>query len=325
MNLTVVDEKWPLLHPFAISRGVKTEAHVVVVELSGGEFRGRGECVPYPRYGETVKDVVDQIRSLAADFKNDPDCADVQSMLPAGAARNAVDCALWDLKAKRAGKRVWDMLGQAQPLATVTAQTIGIESVSAMAAQAKNLSTAPLLKIKLGGDDVLPRVAAVRENAPKARLVIDPNEAWTVDELANYAPELAGLGVEMIEQPVPAGDDVGLLDYTSPVPVCADEACHSSADLDGLAGKYDMVNIKLDKTGGLTEALKLARRADDLGFSIMVGCMVGTSLAMAPAMVIADRARVVDLDGPLLLKNDRPDGLDFTGGLIHAPEARLWG
>jgi len=324
-QLTVASERWPLARPFAISRGVKTEAHVVVAKLSCDGVTGKGECVPYPRYNETVDGVIAEINSLAGDLKNGLDNDGLLSLMKPGAARNAVDCALWDLAAKQSCKRVWQLLNRNAPEPSVTAETIGIDSVDNMAAQARKLSHAKLLKIKLGADDVIDRMQAVRDNAPNARLVIDPNEAWNVTELIGYVPELKTLGVEMIEQPVPANDDEGLKNFTSAIPICADEACHTSADLETLVGKYDMVNVKLDKTGGLTEALVLAERAHSLGFGIMVGCMVGTSLAMAPAMLIAGVASVIDLDGPLLLKNDRVPGLEFSNGLIHAPAADLWG
>jgi len=325
LELSAASERWPLARPFAISRGVKTEAHVVVVKLSCNGVAGVGECVPYARYGETTGGVVAEINAVKGDLKNGLDNDGLQSLMKPGAARNAVDCALWDLAAKKSGKRVWQLLGRSAPKPSVTAETIGIDSIDNMACEAKKLSNAKLLKIKLGASDVIDRMQAVRDNAPNARLVVDPNEAWTVAELMDYAPKLKIMGVEMIEQPVMANDDQGLRDYTSPVPICADEACHSSADLETLIGKYDMVNIKLDKTGGLTEALVLAERAQSLGFGIMIGCMVGTSLAMAPAMLIADVASVIDLDGPLLLKNDRNPGLDFSNGLIHAPEPNVWG
>lgn len=324
-QLTVSSEAWPLARPFAISRGTKTEAQVVVVEITDGTAAGRAECVPYPHYGESVESVAEQVRSVADAIAAGAGRTDLGGMLNAGAARNAVDCALWDLEAKQAGKRAWELAGIETPQPAVTAETIGLASVSEMAAAAQRLKSSPLIKIKLDGEAVIERMAAVHENAPGARLIIDPNEGWNLKLLADVAEKLERMGVEMIEQPLPAGADDGLAEFTSPVPLCADESCHTADDLERLRGKYDMVNIKLDKSGGLTEGLALARAATDAGFAVMVGCMVGTSLAMAPATLLAPFASIVDLDGPLLLKQDREPGLDFSGGLIHPPEPGIWG
>ncbi len=324
-RLTVAEESWTFDRPFAISRGSRTEAHVVVAEIRDGDHRGRGECVPYPRYGETVGGVADLIRSLENDIAGGISRAELATVLPAGAARNALDCALWDLEAKQVGKRVWEMVGLRPPKPAVTAETIALGAVDDMRQQAERLHDSQLLKVKLDAADVTARLQAVRQGAPDARLIIDPNEAWDVALLAEILPELARLGVELVEQPVPAGDDEGLADIDPPIPLCADEACHTRSDLDRLRGRYQTVNIKLDKAGGLSTALDLARAADAAGFGIMVGCMVGTSLAMAPATLLSSFAEFVDLDGPLFLKEDRVPGLVYAGGRVHPPEPELWG
>lgn len=320
-------ESWPLAKPFAISRGVKTAADVVVCEITMDEgISGRGECVPYARYGETVEGVIEQIEAQALEVAKHPDRIGLLSRMPAGAARNAVDCALWDLQAKLNNKRVWELIGMSEaPAPAVTAETISIGTPEEMATEASEKTYAKLLKIKLNGEQVVSRVAAVREARPEARIIVDPNEGWDIGIMREVAPALAELGVEMLEQPLPADADDGLADYDSPIPVCADESCHTAEKLHLLADKYQIVNIKLDKTGGLTSALRLADAAQTAGFGIMVGCMVGTSLAMAPATMLTPFASFVDLDGPLLMKQDRPDGLDFSDGCIHSPEPALWG
>jgi len=324
-ELNVTDEVWPLEQPFAISRGTKTEAHVVVAEISEDGLCGRGECVPYARYEETVHGVVEQIKGQTGAVAFGLDGFGLTERLSPGAARNALDAALWDLQAKATGMRVWELVNLPAPEAAVTATTIGIGSIEEMGEEARDLDGMPLIKVKLDGDDVLARMGAIRAGAPSARLIVDPNEGWSVAQLADLMRPLADMGVEMIEQPVPASDDAGLADIDHLIPICADEACHTSVDLPGLVGKYDMINIKLDKTGGLSEALFLARAAEVAGFKIMVGCMVATSLAMAPAMVLGGFADFLDLDGPLLLKDDRPEGLIFDEGYIHPPTPELWG
>ena len=324
-SLEVNVETWPLARPFAISRGVRTEAIVVVAKITDGEFVGVGECVPYPRYDETVDGVTAEIEKLASAIADGLDRDALQETLPAGAARNALDNALWDLEAKQRGQRAWKIADIAVPTPYVTAETIGIGSVDEMGAAADRLKSAPLIKVKLDGELVMERMQAIHDNAPSARLIIDPNEGWTINQLKEFAPKLDRLGVEMIEQPVAAEGDDGLAGFISPIPICADEACHTSADLTDLVGKYQMVNIKLDKTGGLTEALALAEAATHAGFGIMIGCMIGTSLAMAPAVLLGGYAKFVDLDGPLLLKHDRKGGLRFESGNVYPPEADLWG
>jgi len=324
-TLSVTAETWPLERPFAISRGTKTAAHVVVAKITDGDAIGWGECVPYARYGETVPGIVDALNGMAGAIGHGMDREALQTALPAGAARNALDCALWDLEAKQTGRRVWELAGIAAPTPCITAETIGVGSPKEMASRAAELRDRPLLKLKLSHRDVHACVVAVREAAPNSTLVIDPNESWNIDILADMAEALYNLGVDMLEQPLASGTDSDLAGFNSPVPICADESCHTSADVAALADRYDMVNIKLDKTGGLTEALKLADAAREAGLSIMVGCMVATSLAMAPAMLLAHRARVVDLDGPVLLKKDRDNGLVFDNGRVHPPLPMLWG
>jgi L-alanine-DL-glutamate epimerase-like enolase superfamily enzyme len=323
--IAVAAERWPLERPFRISRGVKTAAEVVVVTVREDGVEGRGEGVPYPRYGESVEGVTAEIRALEQAVAEGLDRRALQDALAPGAARNALDCALWDLEAKRARRPAWALAGIAEPQPMVTAQTIGIDTAAEMGERARALASAPLIKVKLDREDVHARMRAVRDGAPRARLVVDPNEAWSVDELRAHVPMLAGLGVEMIEQPIAADDDAALEGFRSPVPLCADEACHTAADVPSLASRYAMVNVKLDKSGGLTAALELVRAASAAGLGIMVGCMVGTSLAMAPALLVAQAASVVDLDGPLLLRADRKPGLRYAGGIVHPPCAAVWG
>jgi L-alanine-DL-glutamate epimerase-like enolase superfamily enzyme len=325
VDLAVAKESWPIRGSFTISRGSRTSAEVVVVQLSDGAHTGRGECVPYPRYDETVDGVIAEIEGLRDALAQGLDRQGLQDRLPAGAARNALDCAFWDLEAKAAGKRVWELAGLPEPGPVPTAYTLSLDAPARMAVSAKENAERPLLKLKLSGPDDLDRVAAVRTNAPDARLIVDANEGWTADQYRNLAEELRDLGVDMIEQPLPAHDDEGLAGIARPVPVCADESCHDRASLEALAGKYDMVNIKLDKTGGLTEALALKAEAEAAGFAVMVGCMLATSLAMAPAVLLGQDVEIVDLDGPLLLAKDRENALTFEGSFIHPPGAALWG
>ena len=324
-RLTVTRRSWSLAQPFAISRGSKMTAEVVIAEVSDGEFRGRGECVPYPRYGESVESVAAQLEAMNGAVFSGLDRHELQRVMPPGAARNALDCAFWDLDAKRDNCRATDLAGIGAMRPVVTAYTLSLDTPERMGKAAASQRQRPLLKLKLSGDCDIERVQAVREGAPGARLIVDPNEGWRERHLTEVMPALAEFGVALIEQPLPAGDDDALASVPHPIPVCADEACHTTEDLDRLAGKYDAVNIKLDKTGGLTEALALAAAARERGFTIMVGCMIGTSLAMAPALLIAQRAGVVDLDAPLLLAADRVPGLRYDGSTVYPPEARLWG
>ncbi len=326
MELSVRIEHWPITGAFAISRGRKTEAVVVVAELSDGSHRGRGESVPYVRYGETPDGIVASIESVRPALQRGLDRAGLQRALTAGAARNALDCAYWDVNARQTGRRAYELAGIGKPAPLVTAYTISLAAVADMAAAAERAAWRPLLKVKLGGGDGDDkRIAAVRRAAPRAEIVVDANEGWNASDFEHHIAACADAGVTLIEQPLPEGRDEALARIKRRLPVCADESVHDRASLESLTGKYDAVNIKLDKAGGLTEALALAAEAERRGFTIMVGCMVATSLAMAPAMLVAQRARLVDLDGPLLLAGDRPDGLRYEGSLIYPPEPALWG
>jgi L-alanine-DL-glutamate epimerase-like enolase superfamily enzyme len=318
-------EHWPIAGSFTISRGAKTEAVTVVAEVSRGGVSGRGECVPYPRYGETPEATLAALLAMQEPLSRGLDRERLQSAMPAGAARNALDCALMDLHAKTAGRRIWDLLGRSSPQACITAYTISLASPEAMAEATARAAHRRLLKIKLGGDGDGRRIAAVRKAAPDCELIVDANEAWTSDNLEQNLAACAEAGVTLVEQPLPAGKDEALKRIRRPLTVCADESVHDRASLDGLRERYDAINIKLDKAGGLTEALAMADAAQALGFEIMIGCMVATSLAMAPAMLLAQQARYVDLDGPLLLARDREGGLRYDGSLIYPPEAALWG
>jgi L-alanine-DL-glutamate epimerase-like enolase superfamily enzyme len=318
-------ERWPLAEAFVISRGSKTEAEVVVAEIADGGHRGRGEAVPYARYGETVTGVLAQIEGARARVEAGADRAELQGLLAPGAARNALDCALWDLAAKQAGVRAWTLAGRARLDPVKTCFTISLGAPAEMAEAARANARRPMLKLKIACADDLDAVAAVRAAAPRTRLILDANEALDFETLRRLAPELARLDVKLVEQPLPAGADEALEGYRSPVPLCADESLHTRAELAACAGRYGLVNIKLDKTGGLTEALALAAEARGLGLGIMAGCMVATSLAMAPAMILAQAAAFVDLDGPLLMVRDRQPGLKITGSLIEPPAVELWG
>jgi L-alanine-DL-glutamate epimerase-like enolase superfamily enzyme len=321
MDISVTRDVFRLAQVFTISRGSRTQAEVLTVRVSDGGVIGWGECVPYARYDETLDSVEAEIEGLPDVF----DRAALQELLPAGAARNAVDCALWDLEAKRAGVRVWELAGLPAPGPEVTAYTLSLGEPEAMRAQAAEHAHRPLLKIKLGTPDDMPRLEAVRAGAPEARIIVDANEGWSAKVYADLAPHLVRLGVSLVEQPLPAGDDEALIGMERPVPVCADESCHDRESLPHLKGKYDVVNIKLDKTGGLTEALALRDAALAEGYKVMVGCMVGSSLAMAPATLVAQGALVTDLDGPLLLAEDRDNALTFDEAGVHPPDAALWG
>lgn len=324
-TLDVRIERFPIAGSFTISRGAKTEAVTVVAELRQAGQVGRGECVPYPRYGETPDETLKALQAMREAVSRGLDREALQSAMPAGAARNALDCAFIDLEAKRTGKRAWDLLGRLAPHACTTAYTISLGSPEVMAAATEKAAHRPLLKIKLGGDGDGERIAAVRRAAPNSELIVDANEAWTPSNVEQHLAACAEAGVTLVEQPLPAGWDEALGRIRRPVRVCADESVHDRKSLEGLRGRYDAVNIKLDKTGGLTEAMAMADSAKALGFDIMVGCMVATSLAMAPAMLLTPQARFVDLDGPLLLARDREHGLRYDGSLVHPPAPELWG
>jgi len=325
LQLAAGIERWPIAGSFTISRGAKTEAVTVVATVSHGGHTGRGECVPYPRYAETPEATLEALKAMQESLSKGLDRTALQAAMPPGAARNALDCALLDLEAKRAGQRVWALLGRPAPRPCTTAFTISLATPKAMAEATARAAHRPLLKIKLGGDGDGERIAAVRQAAPESELIVDANEAWTPDNLEQNLAACAGAGVTLVEQPLPAGRDEALARIKRPIAVCADESVHDRASLEGLRARYDAVNIKLDKTGGLTEALAMADAAQVLGFDIMIGCMVATSLAMAPAMLLAQQARFVDLDGPLLLARDRDGGLRYDGSLVYPPEAALWG
>ena len=319
--ITVTQDSFRLTQPFTIARGSRSTAEVLTVRLTRGGVTGWGECVPYARYGESLASVAAQIASLPPGISR----ADLQAALPAGAARNAVDCALWDVAAKTEGCRVWKLAALPCPRPVLTAFTLSLDTPEAMRAAAARNANRPVLKIKLGTPADMPRLEAVRAGAPRATLIVDANEGWTPEIYRDLAPHLLRLGVALVEQPLPAGADAMLAEIARPLPVCADESCHDRATLADLKGKYDMVNIKLDKTGGLTEAFALKAEAQAQGYGVMIGCMVGSSLAMAPATLLAQGAAYVDLDGPLLLAQDRANPLRYDDAGVHPPTPALWG
>ena len=323
-RVSVTVERFPLAREFRISRGAKTEAVVIVCAIEAGGVIGRGECVPYARYGESVESVVAAIESARAGIERGASREDLGRTLPAGAARNALDCAFWDLEAKASGTRVAELICRVPPRPIETAYTIGIDTPAAMAEAAKAAGRS-LLKIKVGTDGDMDRMAAIHAATGGTRLILDANEGWTADNIEAHLRAAAAAGAVLVEQPLPKGADAILAEIEHSVPICADESVHTSEDLEALRGRYDYVNVKLDKTGGLTEALRLVTRAQELGFGVMVGCMVGTSLAMAPAVLLAQVAAFADLDGPLLLAKDRPHGLVYQGSTVAPPSPELWG
>jgi len=324
LTVEAEEETWPLKEPFRISRGSRTEAQVVVVTVSDGAHTGRGECVPIARYNQSTESVLRQVES--AKGEKNLNRRTLQQLLPPGAARNALDCALWDLEAKISGKRVWELTNISTVDEVETSFTISLDTTQKMAAAAKASATSPILKLKLGGDSAdIARVEAVREAAPAARLLIDANESWSPEHYGQISPALKQLGVEVIEQPFPADSDAVLETLDHLVPVCADESCHTTADLPRLKNRYEMINVKLDKTGGLTEALRLCQRARESGFKLLIGCMACTSLGIAPARLLASTAEYVDLDGPLLLLRDRDNGLNYQKAKVALPRGELWG
>lgn len=326
LELTVIEQSWPLDKPFRIARGANTETRVIVVTVSDGQHTGRGEAVPISRYNQTTASAIAQLKQIDITRAESRDRQEIQELLPAGAARNALDCALWDFEAKSSGKRVWELAKIDVVNEVETAFTISLDAPEKMAAAAQASKTAPLLKLKLGGDDLdLARVEAVRNTAPAARLMVDANESWSPSHYRENASAFRELGVALIEQPFPADADDVLETLDHPVPVCADESCHTSADLPRLVKRYDAINVKLDKTGGLTEALLLTACARESGLKLLIGCMVCTSLGIAPARVIARAADHVDLDGPLLLAGDRHHPLTYHNGKVGLPSRELWG
>lgn len=324
-RLSVAVERFPIAGAFTISRGSRTEAVVVVASVEDGEHRGWGECVPYARYGESVESVAAALEAQAAWIAEGGGRFDLAGRMKPGAARNALDCALWDLEAKRTGKPVHELAGLPAPGPVTTAYTLSLGDPESMEAAARAAAHRPLLKVKLGGEGDPERIGAVRRGAPDSRLIVDANEAWRPETIRDNLMACAAAGVGLIEQPLPAGEDELLAEIDRTIPICADESLHDRAGLDALAARYDAINIKLDKAGGLTEALKLAHEARARGFEIMVGCMVGSSLAMAPAMLLAHHAAYVDLDGPLLLARDREPALRYAGSTAYPPPPELWG
>lgn len=330
MRIDAIPESFRLAETFTISRGSRDAAEVLTVEVEWQDATGRGECVPYARYGETMESVHAEVMSMASTFENmsraDADDLDLRDHMRPGAARNALDCAIWDWRAKSAGRRIWEMMpSMSAPKPLTTAYTLSLGAPENMRVAAAKHAHRPLLKVKLGGEDDMARLEAVRAGAPDTAIIVDANEGWTADVYSELAPHLVRLGVLLVEQPLPSGDDDLLAEIERPLPVCADESCHDRASLPDLKGKYDVVNIKLDKTGGLTEALALKAAALSEGYGLMIGCMVGTSLAMAPAMLVAQGAAFVDLDGPLLLAEDRDPPLHYDADGLHPPVAGLWG
>lgn len=321
MEIKVERDVFRLAEVFTISRGSRSEAKVLTIRIQDGSYAGRGECLAYARYGWTEENITEQVMGLPTAFTRE----ELQGLLPAGTARNAVDAALWDIEAKRAGKRVWELAGLSAPGPQVTAFTLSLAEPEKMQVAAAKNAYRPLLKIKLGTADDMARLEAVRRGAPNSKIIVDANEGWTADIYSDLAPHLLRLGVALVEQPLPAGSDDMLAEIERPLPVCADESCHDRSSLPGLKGKYDFANIKLDKTGGLTEALALKNAAIAQGYGIMVGCMLGSSLAMAPAVLVAQGVDFVDLDGPLLLAEDRDHALKFDEAGVYPPSAALWG
>ena len=324
LHLTMIEKRWALNKPFQISREVTTHAETVICEITDGQFTGRGEAAGVSYDDETVVSIIDQVESVANIIEGGITRDNLQDILPPGGARNSIDCALWDLEAKRSGKTVWQMLGW-DPRPVTTVYTVGIATPDVMEADASAHSDYPFIKVKVGLGDPLEQIRAINAGAPNSAIVIDANQAWTVADLERYAAPLKEMGVEMIEQPLERGNDESLRDFCSPLPLCADESCATSADLESLKGLYTMVNIKLDKTGGLTEGLKLAEQAVEMGFELMVGNMLGSSLAMAPSFVIAQKCRYVDIDGPLLQAEDCAHAMEYESGRVSVFLPDLWG
>ncbi len=324
MKVNLYTQSWPIRGSFTISRGSKTQAETIIVELEKEGVVGRGECVPYARYGESISSVTKQIDEVISQISEGITREQLQSLLPSGAARNALDCAMWDLECKLTAQSVWQKTGVVAD-SLITAFTLSLDTPENMEKAAQENAHRPLLKLKLGGPDDLDRVKAVRRGAPETKIILDANEAWTVASYQQLIPELLKLNVAMIEQPFHADQDDALLELERPIPICADESCHDRDSLKNVVGRYDMVNIKLDKTGGLTEALKLKSEAEEAGLKVMVGCMVSSSLSMAPAFVVAQGTAVVDLDGPLLLSEDIENGFEFKNNAMLPFRSELWG
>jgi L-Ala-D/L-Glu epimerase len=325
MQMTLSRSDWEFITPLRIAYRQRTHAQTVRVELRQGEMVGRGEALGVSYRGESAESILEQLESVRSALSNGMTRSDLLDLLPRGGARNAVDCALWDLEAKRCGRRVWELIGLQAVRPLVTAYTLGIDTPDAMSRAAANVPQYSILKMKLGGHGDLERIARVRRARPDAQLILDANQSWSEEQLYELAPRLAQLGVTLLEQPLPVDRDRALESFTAPVALCADESCQAIESLPNVEGKYAYINIKLDKTGGLTAALELAHRARARGLKLMVGCMGGSSLSMAPAFVVGQFCDVVDLDGPLLSKSDVPDGIRYEGSRMSAPDARLWG
>ena len=323
-RLSVTVERFPLAKEFRIARGAKTEAAVVTATIVEDQATGRGECVPYARYGESLDSVCEQIEGVRGFIEAGCSLDDLAARLEPGAARNAIDCALWDLRAKLSGRSVASLICDSEPRPLETAYTISLDAPDVMA-EAARAADRPLLKIKVGTASDVARLRAIHAAAPNSKLIVDANEGWAEDNIREHMLVAAEAGAVLVEQPLPAGKDRILRYIPHPVPICADESAHTADQLDALLGLYDYVNVKLDKTGGLTEGIRLVREAHGLGFGVMVGCMVGTSLAMAPAVLLAQSAEFVDLDGPLLLAEDRPGGLRYSTTTVSPPQTELWG
>ena len=324
-KLTILNQQFPLKSVFRISRSSKTEADVMVAIITDGKYFGWAEAVPYARYGESIATVRAQIQEVVAEGVMADSIDALVASMPAGAARNLLDCAIWDLRAKQQQRTVAELLSMQPVKPAVTAQTLSIDTPEKMAQAVQNLNGAPLVKVKLDSDNIIKKMTAIQQAAPLSKFIIDANEAWSMADLESTVHALKQLNVILIEQPLPAGKDEELLNFNSPIPLCADESCHITSDLELLKNRYQVVNIKLDKTGGLSEAVQLAKQAKHLGFDIMIGCMVGSSLAMAPVSLLSDLAQFVDLDGPLLIADDREFGLQFVNGVMHTLDTTLWG
>lgn len=325
MQVSTQTESFALAQRFVISRGAKTEARVLTCSLGREGKEGHGECVPYPHYGEDEASVESAIKAMVQKFDGPFDRMELKEAMPAGAARNAIDCALWDLEAKISGRPAHTLACRLPPRPVTTAVSISLADPTDMADAARALADHSLIKVKVGTENDVARIHAVAGSAPRSRIILDANEGWTADNLAMHLRAAAEMRIALIEQPLPAGEDEILSSIPHPVPICADESAHVAEDLEALVGRYDFVNIKLDKTGGLTEALIMRDRAMELGFGIMVGCMVATSLSMAPAVLLAQEADFVDLDGALLLARDRRHGLTYSGSMVSPPDRSLWG
>ena len=325
LSIQVAEQQLPLKNVFRIARGAKTQANVIVVTITDGINTGWAEAVPYARYQESVDNVSQQIQALSLQAITSDNISEYIAALPAGAARNALDCAWWDLQAKQQQTSVANLLDLAPAKPCVTAQTLSIDTPEAMAKAVIALNNPPLVKVKLDNQDIIEKMTAIQQAAPNSEFIVDANEGWTIDDLKQCCQQLKALNVVLIEQPLPAGQDQDLLHFSSPVPLCADESCHTRAELAYLKNRYQVVNIKLDKTGGLTEAVLLAQAAKAQGFELMLGCMVGSSLAMAPAALLVNDAQFVDLDGPLLISEDRPHGFKFEQGIMQPLSETLWG